>query len=135
MTSVNSLPWSDNELLWALGAALRESAVDESFIRAAQAVFTWRTMDADLEPLRLPRMLVFRGGRMSVEIDTGEAGIAGRLMPSRPGWVTLVASDGRLAITRADDIGCFAFPPLAAGPLRLACRLGDDHFSIGWVVI
>jgi hypothetical protein len=134
MTSVNSPTWSDDELLWELGAALREPAVDESSIRAAQAMFTWRTMDADLELLLLPRMLVFSGERMRVEINIGEAGIAGQLIPPRPGWVTLVASDGRLAITRADDVGCFAFPPPAAGPLRLACRLGDDHFSTGWVI-
>jgi hypothetical protein len=135
MSGVNSPTWNDDALLWELGAALREPAVDESFIRAAQAMLTWRTVDADLELLLSPRMLVFRGERMSVEIDIGEAGIAGRLIPARPGWVTLVASDGRLAITRADDIGCFAFPPPAAGRLRLACRLGDDHFSTGWVII
>jgi hypothetical protein len=135
MTSVNSSMWSDEELLCELGAALREPPVDESFTRAAQAIFTWRTMDADLELLLRPRMLVFRGERMSVGINIGEAGIAGQLIPPRPGWVTLVASDGRLAIARADDIGCFALPPPAPGPMRLACRLGDDHFSTGWVII
>ena len=39
--------WSDDDLLRELGAALREEPVDESIIHAAQAAFTWRTVDAE----------------------------------------------------------------------------------------
>jgi len=49
---MNPPTWTDDELLRELRAALREPAVDESFIRAAKAAFTWLTVDADLASLR-----------------------------------------------------------------------------------
>ena len=151
---MSSPTWNDDELLRELRAALQESPVDESVIRAAQAAFTWRTVDDDLELLSLdagfgltadalvrgggaggPRTLAFHGERLSVEIEIDEAGIVGQLTPPRPGQVTLVTADGPQATTQADDIGCFIFPPPTAGPLRLDCRLGDGHFITDWVTV
>jgi hypothetical protein len=151
---MSSPTWSDDELLRELGAALREPPVDEGVIRAAQAAFTWRTVDADLELLVLdaasgvaagalvrssgpgePRILAFHGERLSVEIEIDDAGIVGQLTPPRPGQVTLMTADGPQVTAQADDIGCFAFPPPAAGPLRLDCRLGDDRFITEWVTL
>ncbi len=151
---MSSPTWNDDELLHELRAALQESPVDESVIRAAQAAFTWRTVDDDLELLSLdagfgltadalvrdggaggPRTLAFHGERLSVEIEIDDAGILGQLTPPRPGQVTLVTADGPQATTQADDIGCFTFPPPPAGPLRLDCRLGDGHFVTEWVTV
>jgi hypothetical protein len=151
---LSSPTWNDDELLRELRAALQESPVDESVIRAAQAAFTWRTVDDDLELLSLdagfgltadalvrgggaggPRTLAFHGERLSVEIEIDDAGIVGQVTPPRPGRVTLVTAVGPQATTQADDIGYFAFPPPTAGPLRLDCRLGDDHFITEWVTV
>jgi hypothetical protein len=49
MTYLNPPAWTDDELLRELRNALREAAVDESFIRAARAAFTRRTASADPE--------------------------------------------------------------------------------------
>ena len=46
-------PWTDDELLRELAAALREEPVDDSIIRAGQGAFAWRTVDADLILLEL----------------------------------------------------------------------------------
>ena len=46
MTYLNPPTWTDDELLRELRDALREAAVDESFIRAARAAFTRRTASA-----------------------------------------------------------------------------------------
>ncbi len=89
---MSSPTWNDDELLHELRAALQESPVDESVIRAAQAAFTWRTVDDDLELLSLdagfgltadalvrgsgpggPRTLAFHGERLSVEIEIDAA--------------------------------------------------------------
>jgi hypothetical protein len=131
-------------LLQELGSALQEAAVDENVIRAARAALSWRTVDADLELLCLDsgsplaagalvrgsgqRMLAFHGERLSVEIEIDEAGITGQLTPPQAGQVTLVTADGPHATIRADDVGCFTFPPPPHGPLRLECRLDADHF-------
>lgn len=146
--------WTDDELLQELRAALREEPVAESVIRGAQAAFAWRTVDAELELLSLDtsdvlaagalvrgdgpdeqRTFAFRGERLSVEIEIDGAGIVGQLTPPQPGQVTLVTAEGPQATARADEVGCFTFPPPAPGPLRLDCRLGADHFVTEWVTI
>jgi hypothetical protein len=151
---VSSQRWSDDELLRELRAALRELPVDESVIQAAQAAFTWRTVDAELELLGLvadssltdgalvrgggpgaPRALTFRGERMSVEIEIDEAGIVGQLTPARAGQITLVTAEGPQAAVETDDLGCFALPLPASGPMCLDCRLGADHFLTEWVTL
>jgi hypothetical protein len=200
VTSVSSPEWTDDELLRELRAALQESPVDESVLRAAEAAFTWRTVDTELELLSqdtvgwdaaspdaaswdmlsqdtvgwdaasrdaaspdaaldgtfpqgilpgmlpesmlvrgsgpdAPRTLVFHGDRLSVEVEIDEDGIVGQLMPPRPGVVTLVTAAGPQATAQADEVGCFTFPLPAAGPLRLDCRLGTDHFITDWVTV
>ena len=153
VTSVSSPRWSDDELFEELHAALREEQVDESLVRAAEASFTWRAVDAELELLYLdagsglaadalvrdggpaaPRSLVFHGERLTVEIEIDRAGIIGQLTPPHPGQVTLLTAAGPQARTQANDIGCFALP-LTSGPLRLDCRLGSDRFVTEWVAI
>ena len=147
-------PWTDDELLQELGAALREEPVDDSIVHAAQGAFAWRTVDADLILLELdssavaaagapvraggsaaPRTLAFHGEQLSVEIEIDEAGIVGQLTPPQPGRVTLLTAVGPGATTRADEVGCFAFPPPVSGPIRLDCRVDDDHFVTEWVTI
>jgi hypothetical protein len=151
---VCSPEWTDDELLQELRGALQEEPVAESVIRAAQAAFTWRTVDAELELLSLdaadelaagalvrgggpdvPRSFAFRGERLSVEIEVDGAGIVGQLTPPQPGRVTLVTAEGPQATAQADEIGCFTFPPPAPGPLRLDCQLGGGHFVTEWVTV
>lgn len=146
-------PWTDDELLHELAAALREEPVDNSIVLAAQGAFAWRTVDADLmleldssatatagAPVRAgssaaPRTLAFHGEQLSVEIEIDEAGIVGQLTPARPGRVTLLTAIGPGASTQADEVGCFAFPPPVSGPIRLDCRVDDDHFVTQWVTV
>jgi hypothetical protein len=151
---VCSPEWTDDELLQELRSALQEEPVAESVIRAAQAAFTWRTVDAELELLSLDardelaagalvrggepgaqRGFAFHGERLSVEIEVDGAGIVGQLTPPQPGQVTLVTAEGPQATAQADEIGCFTFPPPAPGPLRLDCQVGGDHFVTEWVTI
>jgi hypothetical protein len=109
---LSSPHWTDDELLRELRDALQEPSVDERHIRAAQAAFTWRTVDADLEILGLetelapagaaqvrgspgsPRMFTFHGERLSVEIEIDEDGIVGQLTPPGPARVILLTTDG-----------------------------------------
>jgi hypothetical protein len=150
---VCSPEWTDDELLQELRSALQEEPVAESVIRAAQAAFTWRTVDAELELLSLEAgdelaaaalvrggagaqgSFAFHGERLIVEIEIDGAGIVGQLTPPQPGQVTLVSAEGPQATAQADEVGCFTFPPPAPGPLRLDCRLGADRFVTEWVTI
>jgi hypothetical protein len=155
VASVNSPRWNDDdELLEELRGALREAPVPENIIRAAQAAFAWRTVDADLELLSLeadsgltgaaqirgggpgrPQALVFHGERLSVEIEIDETGIVGQLIPPQPGRVTLVTADGPQATTNADEVGCFTLPAPGAGPMRLDCQLDGGRFVSEWAAV
>lgn len=145
-------PWTDDELVRELTAALAEEPVDEHVIQAAEAAFSWMTVDADLlllaldsdrEPAtgarvrgsepRRQRTLIFRGQQLAVDIEIDEAGIAGQLTPPQPGQVALVGPNQPGITTRADEVGCFFFPSPASGPVRLDCRIGDGHFVTPWM--
>ena len=82
-----------------------------------------------------PRTMAFHGERLSVEIEIDEAGIVGQLTPPQPGHVTLMTADGPQATVEADEVGCFTFPPPAAGSLRLDCRMGAERFITEWVTV
>lgn len=151
MISLSSPRWTDDELLRELRAALQEPPVDEKLIRAAQAAFTWRTVDADLEILSLeaeltvsdtalvrdagqgaPRVFTFHGERLSVEVEIDDAGIVGQLTPQGPARVTLVTPDGPQAAADADEVGCFSLPAPPPGPMRLDCQRGSERFLTEW---
>jgi hypothetical protein len=149
---VSSLRWTDEDLLRELGAAQREAPADDGIIAAAEAAFSWRTADEELELLTLetetilgalagavrgtgraaPRTLTFRGEQLSVEIEIDDNGIVGQLIPPQPGQVTLVTSDGPQAAAQADEVGCFALPLPPPGPMRLDCELNGNRFVTEW---
>ena len=52
---MNPPMWTDDELLRALRAALREPVAAEGFIRAARAAFAWRAVAATPPTAGLPR--------------------------------------------------------------------------------
>lgn len=150
---MNSPQWSDDDLLRELGAALREEPVDETAIRAAEAAFTWRTVDAELEIIALdadsglvgtaqvrgrpdpPRTLTFHGERVGAELEIDEDGLIGQLIPPGSGQVTLVTADGPQETTLTDEVGGFTLPRPPPGPMRLECTLGADHFITEWMTL
>jgi hypothetical protein len=154
VTGVSSPEWTDDELLRELREALREPPVDEDLIRAAQATFTWGTVDADLEILALdtgralagagqvrgtgpdsPLTLAFHGERLSVAVEIDDSGLVGQLIPPGPGRVTLMTPAGPQATAQADEVGGFALPPPPSGPMRLDCQRGADRFVTEWTSI
>jgi hypothetical protein len=123
-------------------------------IRAAQAAFTWRTVDAELEILSLetelamrdtatvrdagkaaPRVFAFHGERLSVEIEVDDDGIVGQLTPPGPARITLVTPDGPQAAADADEVGCFSLPAPTPGPMRLDCQRGSERFLTEWTTV
>ena len=128
--------------------------MDEKLIRAAQAAFTWRTVDADLEILSLeteltvsegalvrdsgqaaPRVFTFHGERLSVEIEIDHDGIVGQLTPPGAARVTLVTPDGPQTATDADEVGCFSLPAPPSGPMRLDCQRDSERFLTEWTTV
>src|SRR3712207_5787069 len=155
-----SSDWTnDDALLDALREAVRESGeVSEAVLAAGRGAFAWRDVDADLALLQLAhdsllvntdgavalraadddgaaRMLVFQGRGCTVEIEVGERGIVGQLIPPGEGQVDLLTGEGHVEAVTTDEVGCFTFSPPLQGPVRLRCSIGDVSFITEWIVV
>jgi hypothetical protein len=147
--------WTDdNELMRDLGEALAPVPVEERVLAAARGAFAWRAVYAGRELARMfydsyldeavlvrgdpsvsPRTLVFRSEHVDVEIELGEAGIEGQLVPPGPGRITLVTAAGARTETTTDEVGCFAFAAPPRGPVRLECSVPAGSFLTEWITV
>ena len=144
---------SDDALMQELTEAVaRERAVPEHVMQAAKDAFDWRRMDAELELLTLsfdsalteavgvrgpatdsPRMLVFDGEDLTIEIEVGADVLMGQVVPARSDLVTLECADGRVDEAHADDAGFFLLRRPTQGPIRLKWRHGEAGAVTGWI--
>lgn len=146
--------WSDDdELILDVADALRPNPTEQQVMEAARAAYAWRSADPDRELAALlydshldrtalvrspltggPRNLVFGLGELRVEVEIGDAGIEGQLVPPGPGVVRLLTPDGTAAETSADEVGCFAFPAAARrGPIRIECSTPAGTVATEWI--
>jgi len=145
--------WNDDdELILDLADVLRPNPTEQRVIEAARAAYVWRAADPDTELAALlydshhdcsvlvrspvsgaPRNLVFGLGELRVEVEIGDAGIEGQLVPPGPGIVRLLTVDGTAAETTADEVGCFAFPAARRGPIRIEWAVPAGTFATEWI--
>lgn len=142
--------WSDDALLAELAEATRQAGEPtETMTAAADAAWSWRTVDAELAALTYDsttddavlvrdaaataRQLVFEGEALGVELELTPDGIVGQLVPPAAGSVTLLGPAGELASTEADALGLFRFEGGHRGPVRLRCATDTDEILTDWV--
>jgi hypothetical protein len=143
-------PDEDQRLVQELRAAVDRVGVPTArMIAAAQAAYSWRTVDAELAALThdsltdestlvrsgsaAPRTLVFESARVSVELEQTEDGLVGQLVPPTDGEVTLQGPEGELGHASVDELGCFSFGRSLRGPVRLRCRTSSGVLVTDWV--
>ncbi len=144
--------WGDDEALLAeLGLALRHAGTAPDTVEVdGKAAWAWRGIDAELELASLvldssvdeaaavrgagPRLLVFDGGTVSLEVEVGDDALLGQLLPPVTGEVALVAADGSETTVRTDEVGCFALP-LPSGPARLRARTPQGDLLTDWLAL
>jgi hypothetical protein len=143
-------PDEDRRLLEDLRAAVRSvGAPTPGMMAAAQAAYSWRTVDAELAALTHdsltdtsalvrgglagPRTLVFESESMSVELEQTEDGLVGQLVPPTDGEVTLQGPSGELGHASVDELGCFCFDRTPHGTVRLRCRTSSGVLVTHWV--
>jgi hypothetical protein len=147
---VTSQGWDDDDLLAQLRTAVgRAGRPTPTMIAAGEAAFSWRTVEAELAALThdsladesvlvrsgaaVPRSLVFEGRQVSVEMEEGDDGLVGQVLPPTSGEAALLGPDGEeLAHAEIDGLGCFCFESSAAGPVRLRCRIGSRAVLTDW---
>ncbi|QFZ24737.1 hypothetical protein EKG83_37165 [Saccharothrix syringae] len=145
---------SDEELLRDLKAALAEERdVPAHVLEAARAAYTWRTVDAELRALTsydsildaelavrarstsTARQLVFDAEGVSVQVEVTAAGVAGQVLPARPGRVELLTATGPVAEVELDELGMFLLGPPPPGPVRFRCVVDGTTVVTDWVCV
>lgn len=144
--------WSDDdELLDALRDALRKSAsTPQEAIESAKAIYTWRTIDAELaaltsdsadqpspvlrnDPAAL-RSLEFRVNDHGIALEIDSDQIYAQLIPPTAGHIDLYTADGQHRSYDADATGYFRITPRPQTDFRLLCApQGRPAFHTGWI--
>lgn len=146
----------DDALMQELKTALAgEQAVPERVLQAAKEAFAWRGVDTELELLTLtfdsllsdaagvrgpgsdsPRMLVFDGEDLTIEIEVGSDVLMGQIVPGRSEQVIVETADGHVDEATADDAGFFLLRRPARGPIRLKWPTGQTAGAVTeWISV
>lgn len=132
---------ADDGLVRALDAAWHTpDQTPPEVLDAARAVYTWRTVDAELADLihdsRLEapalaglraeeadlRTLSFAAPGLTIELGVSPTALVGLLVPPGPAEVTVRLDGDATSTVPVDEDGCFRIAPLPAGRFSLACR-------------
>ena len=132
--------------LRALGEALQVAdGPPDQVISQAKAIFTWRTIDAELAELtfdssvdgelagvrgsQAARNLTFETAAVVIDAEISPAGggfdVVGSLMPAADATFAYQRPDGDEVAVTVDDLGRFRLDGLTAGNLRFVVRAGD----------
>lgn len=145
----------DQVLLNDLTAALDEAeSVPAAYLRTAEALLSWRTVDAEALLAELifdsacdgelagalrsgasARTLAFVGSNVRVEIGRTEDGLAGQVIPASGGSVTVESTSGIVERAHLDEIGFFVLGTPPAGPVRLHATTGGHDVLTSWVCL
>jgi hypothetical protein len=147
--------WDDDELLAALGRALRaRQAVPPDFVGVAKSAFAWHNIDAELARLTYDsvrdsasvlrgrteeasiRALTFTSAHLTIELEVAEDLLLGQVVPAQVASIRVQPKDGALATVQTDEIGCFSISPIPAGSFRLLCRTAAGvDVTTAWLVL
>ena len=146
--------WDDEELLVALGEAMRARAsVPEWFVETGKNAYAWHNIDAELAQLTYDsdsdrdavaavrseaasiRALTFTSVQLSIELEVAGGSLVGQIIPPRAGTLKVHTTAGVTSLP-VDEIGCFAVTPIPSSPFRLRCCTEDGADVLtGWITL
>lgn len=147
-----SEPDADQELLELLARGLAaDDPIPARTSESARAVFTWRTIDAELLEIGFDsavdeltgvrgagatvRAIRFAAGDVEVEVDIEDDHIDGQVLGSEPTSIRLERPDGSAVSTLGDDLGRFEFDGVGQGPVRFRVESGAESHVTQWFVV
>ncbi len=116
-------------------AALEAFALHELDARLAELTFDSLV---DALPIRgvtdAPRMLTFRAGETTVDVEVTEDGLIGQLLPPQPARIEVLGGPqtARAPLT-ADPLGRFTSTTPPSGPFALRLRTGAEVIVTEWL--
>jgi hypothetical protein len=138
--------WTDQDLLNELDNALRaEQEVPASLVDAGKAVWTWRSVDAELAALTFDsaagvledwlvttrseaatlRSLTYVSPTLTIELEVTREGVIGQVQPPQTVSGELVLLNGTSLPLEVDEVGWFTVRPAPRSPFRISCTTGD----------
>ena len=145
--------WSDDDaLMAALSEAVAEAdAVTDRRREAAQAAFTWRSVDAELMELLHDsaleagaavrgagdpgRLLSFGRDELTIELEVGAGAVTGQVLPAQDATVTLQATGVEDRTVAADGAGFFRIEEVGSGPVRFVVTTSETTLTTSWVTL
>lgn len=144
----------DNEIIEILRRGLHQGdPVPSTVSEFADALFTWRDIDAELAELTFDsvdettpagvrststaRMISFEVGRWTIDLEFNPATglLMGSVSPESPLTVELHSRGAHFAVD-LDDSGHFEFEGVDAGPASLVFRFeGGEMIKTSWIVL
>ncbi|MFD5711195.1 hypothetical protein OQI_26420 [Streptomyces pharetrae CZA14] len=120
---------------------LRRLAVDAYALHDLDARLAELTFDSlvDAIPVRgatdVPRMLTFRTGELSVDVEVTAHGLIGQLLPPQPARIEVLGGPhpAAPATLTADTMGRFAGELPRTGPFALRLRTGGEVVVTEWM--
>ncbi|MEP6815189.1 MAG: hypothetical protein ABI873_06535 [Marmoricola sp.] len=125
-------------------------AVTDQARSAAQAAFSWRTLDEELMRLThdssvsgevlvrgapAARMLGFVGRDLNLEIELDAGQVTGQVLPGRSCRVSVVTATGDPHSAQADESGVFTLAFENKGPVRFTVDVDGEPRRTVWVTI
>ncbi|KMS76376.1 hypothetical protein ACM01_06185 [Streptomyces viridochromogenes] len=120
-------------------AQLRQTAVDAFALHDLDARIAELTFDSvvDAIPVRgvtdAPRMLTFRAGDVTVDVEVTAQGLMGQVLPPHKAWIEVLGGPQSAVPVVADDMGRFTSDAPPSGPFALRLRTGGEVVVTEWL--
>lgn len=118
---------------------LRQLAVDAYAFRDLDAAVAELVFDSlvDALPVRgaedVPRMLTFSAGELTVDVEVGEDGLMGQVLPPAPVRIELLGGSRAPEPVPVDELGRFSHASAPSGPFALRLRTDGEVLVTEWL--
>ncbi|MFR9787693.1 hypothetical protein ACL07V_03275 [Streptomyces sp. MB22_4] len=119
--------------------ALCQIALDAYALHDLDAKIAELTFDSlvDALPVRgvtdVPRMLTFRAGPLTVDIEVTGDGLMGQVLPPGPARIEVLGGPGAARPVAVDTLGRFTSDTPPSGPFALRLRTGTEVIVTEWL--
>ncbi|MFE5213731.1 MULTISPECIES: hypothetical protein [unclassified Streptomyces] len=119
--------------------ALRRLAVDAYALHDLDARIAELTFDSlmDALPVRgvtdVPRMLTFRAGEVTVDVEVTDDGLIGQVLPPRSASIEVLGGPQTVTRVTVDTLGRFTSDTPPSGPFALRLRTGAEVIVTEWL--
>ncbi|MEV5433454.1 hypothetical protein [Streptomyces sp. NPDC052701] len=120
-------------------AQLQQLAVEAYALHDLDTRVAELTFDSlvDAIPVRgaadVPRMLTFRAGDVTVDVEVSAQGLMGQVLPPRPARIEVLTGPAAGAPLTTDDLGRFTGDAPPCGPFALRLRTGGEVVVTEWL--